>query len=104
MKMPELFGMETKYPVPYDKLLNDRRNLMAITEGYQEVRNENGFMPTDAANIIVNIKRRQGLIAEAFDTKKKESLYYGAPKSAATNLFELKLKQQRENSIYNRIV
>lgn len=49
-------------------------------------------MPTDAANILVNVKRRESLIGEAFDVKKKESLYYGAPKSAAANLFELKLR------------
>jgi hypothetical protein len=58
-------------------------------------------MPTDAANVIASVNRRQSLIAEAFHAPTRDSLYSGVPRSSAVNLYNINLKNLRENSLYS---
>ena len=92
--------METKAPVPYDKMLSNTRNLRAVMAGFQEVRNLNGKIPSDAANVLAQSRRKEGLIASAFNKSVRRSIYQGIPKDAATNLFEINAKNRRENNMY----
>ena len=49
-------------------------------------------MPNDAANIIANTGRRASLLSEAFDRTGKDSIYAGASRDAAKNLYEIKVR------------
>lgn len=69
--------------------------------GYQEVEREvPGSMPLDSANIIAQMQNREGLVRHLQQKQQRDSIYAGVPKSAAANLFEIELKNLRENSLY----
>lgn len=97
---PRYFGIQQKYPIPYDRIAGNGRNLQATLTGFQEAKMGGGWMPTDTAAVLANVQRTSGLISSAFDQRTTSSLYAGVPKSAAINLYEIDKKNARENSLY----
>lgn len=57
-------------------------------------------MPNDAANAIAQASRRTHIVTEAFNRQKKDSIYAGVPKDPAVNLFNIKVRNRRRDSIY----
>lgn len=86
--------------MPYQNVIAKASNLRAVMKGFQEARDVNGYMPDDAANAVANSSRRATLIAQAFDQKKRDSIYSGVSKDAAVNLYEIKKRNVRRDSIY----
>lgn len=58
-------------------------------------------MPMDAANIISQIEKKNQVVSAAFNKQRQESLYAGVPKDPAVNLYNIELKNLRENSLYS---
>lgn len=87
--------MQTPQATPYQQIVRNQQNLLAVAKGYQHQADTQGM-----GAVLDQIKRKQQIITEVNRKDHSDSIFVGVPEDAGVNLYRINQKNIRENSIY----